>query len=332
MGLDSCGNPHIVFLTFDGGNFPVYYATKGSPCQRNRQPVANAGGPYLGYEGTPLTLNASASSDPDNDSLKFRWDFDNDSVADTAWSSSPTATHTWGDDYSGVVRVEVSDGNLTSNATAEVTILNLPPEINSVRASVTATAKLRIAGEKWHDVSAYQTAGGNETLLATLTRQPGKPQETSFDVGIDVARSSSLRIAYTPDDDKVNGQPNGATPAWLNITFDSGPPVSMHHTFNVKHPDTWNWTVGLNSMLAGREITFTATATDPGSDDLTFTWDWGDVTPAVNVTYVCNGTFPFTATDIETHEYISSGEYPLVLMVTDDDGSSSTLAMTIQIR
>ena len=92
----------------------------------------------------------------------------------------------------------------TSNATATFTILNLPLEIVSMSASVNPMATLRIAGEKWHDVSAYLAGGGNDTILATLTRQPSKPQETSFEVGIDVAKNISLRIAYTPQDDKVS--------------------------------------------------------------------------------------------------------------------------------
>jgi hypothetical protein len=280
--------------------------------------------------------------DPDNDPLTYRWDFDNDNVADTSWSSSPTVQHAWGDDFAGEIRVEVSDGKTTSNATATVTTLNIPPGIDSVQASVTATAELRIAGEKWHDVSAYLTDGGNETFMARLVREPGKPQETSFGVSIDVTKSSSLRIACTPGDDKVNGQPNGATPAWLTFTFDSGPPVEMHHTFNVRHSDTWNWTVSLNSLLAGRDISFTATATDPGSDDLTFTWDWGDGTPATATTYYNDGvgpdpypspggTYPFAALDAQTHTYTMTEMYDLKLIVRDDDGGANELLTTIVV-
>jgi len=102
----------------------------------------------------------------------------------------------------------------------------------------------------------------------------------------------------------------------------------MHHTFNVKHPDTWNWTVGLNSMMAGRGIRFTATATDPGADNLTFEWESGDGTPTATSTYLCGGTFPFTATDTELHTYVVAGTYTLNLKVSDDDGGSATLTMT----
>jgi len=339
LDVDRCGNPHVAFYVFTDRS--LRYATKGPPCLRNRPPVANAGGSYTGHEGSLLTFTATAT-DPDNDSIVYRWDFDNDGMADTAWSSSPTATNTWSDDYTGEVRVEASDGKTTSNATATVTILNLPPKVDSVRASLIATANLRIAGEKWHDVCAYMNDGGNDTLLATLTRQPGKPQEASFDVGIDVAKNNSLRIVYTPDDDKVNGQPNGATPAWLTFTFDSGPPVEMHHTFNVKHPDTWNWTVSLNSLLAGRNITFTATATDLGSDDLTFTWEWGDGTPAIATTYFNDGIgpdpypspdgiYPFSATDSAQHIYSMAGDYSLTLTVLDDDGGMMNIVIVLVI-
>jgi len=232
------------------------------------------------------------------------------------------------------------DGGGCGTSSLVVTVNNVAPTLVDVRAYVVANVTLRVAGEKWHDVSAYVVDDGNETLMASLVREPGKPQETSFEISIDATKSSSLRIAYTPDDDKVNGQPNGANPAWLTFTFDSGPPVEMHHTFNVRHPDTWNWTVSLNSLLAGRDITFTATATDPGSDDLTFTWEWGDGSPATAKTY-CNdgigpdpypspgGTFPFAASDSEIHAYQTAGMYELKLIVRDDDGGTTEILLVV---
>jgi hypothetical protein len=79
-------------------------------------------------------------------------------------------------------------------------------------------------------------------------------------------------------------------------------------------------------------IELSATATDPGSDDLTFTWGFGDGTPVVTNTYYNNGespdsdlisqfgTFPFTITDTVEHTYESKGTYIVKLTVEDDNG------------
>jgi hypothetical protein len=93
-------------------------------------PVADAGGPYDGVEGTTIIFTASGSTDPDDDPVTFRWDFENDGIWDTAWSDDPVAEYTYGDDYIGVARVEASDGTGTNIASAEVTVLNVAPTAN----------------------------------------------------------------------------------------------------------------------------------------------------------------------------------------------------------
>jgi hypothetical protein len=97
----------------------------------NLPPVANAGGPYVTDEGSAITLDASASQDPNGDPLQFRWDFNNDGNWDTGWSSSPLAAYLRNDDYSGTVRVEVSDGAASSIATASVVVNNVAPVVNA---------------------------------------------------------------------------------------------------------------------------------------------------------------------------------------------------------
>jgi hypothetical protein len=152
---------------------------------------------------------------------------------------------------------------------------------------------------------------------------------------------TAMRI-YTPEDDPVNGQKNGATPTWLTVTFRDDTENSFKHTFNYNKPEEWTWRDSVNELFVGRTITFEAEATDLGSDDLTFTWEWGDNTPNDETTYYNDGmapdpykspdgTYPFTAEDVKEHTYKSSGWYTIILMVKDDDGGVCEYQMTIKL-
>jgi PKD repeat protein len=91
--------------------------------ERNRPPVADANGPYYVDEGSPAILDGSSSNDPDNDTLRYRWDLDNDGIWDTAWSLSPTVDNTWMDDGTYTVVLQVKDAHNesdTDNATVYV--------------------------------------------------------------------------------------------------------------------------------------------------------------------------------------------------------------------
>jgi uncharacterized repeat protein (TIGR01451 family) len=97
--------------------------------EENKPPDASAGGPYEVTEGFPVHFDASASSDPEGTALQYRWDFTNDGTWDTEWSPDPKVSHTWTDDYTGVVNLEVSDGVLTSTDIAPVMVKNVPPVV-----------------------------------------------------------------------------------------------------------------------------------------------------------------------------------------------------------
>ena len=165
-----------------------------------------------------------------------------------------------------------------------------------------------------------------------------------------MTKTYTAKVIYTPPDDPVNEQPNGANPAWIILTFEDGSEEVLHHTFNVKHEDTWIWEVDFSGYFGGRKITFEGYATDPGSDDLTFEWDFGDGGLSGPTAYYNNGmgpepvydpltnsvrspwgTYQFSAVDKTTHTYTSGGTYTVTLTVSDDDGGITTFTLVLVV-
>ena len=89
------------------------------------------------------------------------------------------------------------------------------------------------------------------------------------------------------------------------------------------------------------EVSLSGTAADPGSDDLTFTWDWGDGTADTMTVYYNDevGEDPYPSpeinpmgvTDMVSHTYADNGEYGVTLTVKDDDGgvTKATTMVTV---
>jgi len=339
---------HLAVTDDDGGTVSV-----DAPVHVNNVgPTIEPFGPAGGVEGAPGAITATAT-DPGNDSLTFVWTFElgpTVSHAFPATGSPMTATGTadflYGDDGSYAVRLTVTDQDGAS-ATWETTIevANLPPTASIVQVHRMGNLTLRVAGEKWHDVAAVFYGNDSEIARLSVVRSPGSPDEqaaTTDDLDFALPLRYTAKVLYTPADDPVNGQPNGANPVWIIVRAPGGEELRIHHTFNVEHPGTYEWDVDLTPYLAQLAVRFSAAASDPGSDDLTFTWDFGDGTPAVSTTVFNDGvapdapkspggTFPFTATATAAHGFPGPGTYVVTLTVTDDDGGSTTATMTITI-
>ncbi|MEM6399177.1 MAG: PKD domain-containing protein [Cyanobacteria bacterium P01_D01_bin.116] len=76
---------------------------------------------------------------------------------------------------------------------------------------------------------------------------------------------------------------------------------------------------GDTNISEGDIATFSATATDPGNDNLTYTWDFGDGT-------VESGNLN------PTHTYKKNGSYTVMLTVTDNYGATTTETLTLQVN
>jgi uncharacterized repeat protein (TIGR01451 family) len=126
----------------------------------NQPPVAEAGGPYSGNEGSSITLDGSKSTDPDNNIVRYDWDLDNDGLYDDASGVKPTVT--FADNGVYTVRLKVTDaGGLSSTDSATVTIYNLPPVI----IFFTITSNVRV-GTMANTRVTFKDAGINDTFTA----------------------------------------------------------------------------------------------------------------------------------------------------------------------
>lgn len=113
----------------------------------NQPPVADAGGPYTGDEGSPITFDGSNSTD-DELIVSYEWDLDGDGVYD---SIGVSVSYTWNDNYSGVVILRVTDNEgLTNTDTATVVVNNIPPTADAGKIYTGRVNKLiQLIGSGW---------------------------------------------------------------------------------------------------------------------------------------------------------------------------------------
>ncbi len=323
-------------------------------------------------ENSPITLTA-IFTDPGSDDLTITWDWGDgfSSTITTTYfndgigpdpnpspeinpvSVTESQTHTYGDN--GVFTVTITaldDDNGETSSTVDVKVENMAPTIESIKAFMYANLTLRVAGEKHHSVGARFFEDGEEISSGIVTRTPGNPDEqtaTFANVKIDMTKSYTVLVDYLPNDPRVNGNVWGGNPVWIDVEFEDGSTERLHHTFNVRQSDWdsdhWNhidpWEVELVSYLCGHNITFEASASDPGSDDLTFLWDFGDGNTTGPNVYYNNGLNPdpypspeinpIIVIDSTKHKYSSQGTYIVTIYVSDDDLDLTTTSLVIKI-
>ncbi len=131
--FEEAGTYNAILSVTDGKNTPLIVdviVTIGDGVT-NLPPVADAGGPYNGIAQQAVLFDAGDSTDPEDDTLEYTWDFGDGSATET--TQLPANVHVYQDAGIFTLTVSVTDGvNAPASDTASVTVAepNLPPTAN----------------------------------------------------------------------------------------------------------------------------------------------------------------------------------------------------------
>jgi hypothetical protein len=198
----------------------------------------------------------------------------------------------------------VTDDELTSDTDfVQVTVLNAPPVI---------------------DAGVDQTAveGSTVTLSGSAT-DPGLDalsyhwRLVSSTNGQSVPDQSTAGFAFTPTDQgtyvfelKVTDDDGGSSTDTIVVTVDNVAPSADAGADQ--------------TVLEGSTVTIGGSATDPGSDQLSYIWQLIGSSNGQSIADQTTSSFQFVPTD--------NGTYTFQLTVTDDDGASSTDTVVITVN
>lgn len=256
-------------------------------------PIAVAGGPYSGVEGSLITVDATGSSDPDGDPLRYNWNFGDGSPVTTGL----TATHVYATDGPYVAALEVDDGRGgRAVATATVTIANLPPV---AVASASPASPLE---------------GAAVTFNGDQSSDPGVADQLTYrwDFGDGSPAAAGVSVAHTYAD-------NGVYTAILTVADDAGAESTASLVVSVQNVPPVADGGGPYATTLAVPVTLTGAGVDVPADLLSYAWDLDN-----------DGLFE-TAGPVVTYIGLIAGSQTVTLRVTDDDGDSTLAVATVEV-
>jgi PKD repeat protein len=262
-------------------------ATPTAPA--NRAPTATI--TNAGCTDLACSFDGSTSSDPDPDTLTYSWDFGDATAAAT--TANPSHTYTTAGEKT--VTLTVSDGNgLSDTDTVTVNPTDPPPNLAPTAAITDASCtdlscsfKGSTSTDPEGDTLTYSWDFG-DTTAAAATADPSHTYTTA----------GEKTVTLTVDDGHGNTDTDTVTVSPTN-------PPNTAPTARI----TGATCTDLTCSFSG------TTSTDPDNDPLSYSWDFGDTTPAGS------GATP-------SHDYATAGAKTVTLTVDDGNGHTATDTVT----
>lgn len=309
-------------------------------------------------------------SDP---SLVFSWDMNNrvDSDGDgnltnDVDTTGPTPTWIFGDNGIFTVTLKVTDesGNWDID-TIIVTVLNVNPVIIDWNYTlVSVQSRARTIGYWNHQCGVEEPYGNHTGILGRWISEIANGSILFSHISTKEEVCSILSIMDHSDMTQKAMQQLMAL--WLNLvsgklqndSFINLPELTENNTLadiieeiehivlNIHDKEEMERTKDIADSINNRhgsvslQVSTYAVSKDPGSDDLTFIWDWGDGSNTTHM-YYNNGISPdppmspevnpMGVEDTAQHSFTTGGSYTVVLTVMDDDGGSATITYSILV-
>jgi PKD repeat protein len=266
--------------------------------QTNRPPLAVAGGPYGVDEGSQVTFDGRASSDPDGRIVNYEWDFNYDGANFNADSAGATASTIYPDGpVTVIIALRVTDDKGATNlATSQVQVSNVAPSAN--------------AG------GPYNGQSGSPIAMAGVAGDPGTLDQQNliytWDFGDGTSGSGpsvshsyaqpgtyAVKLSVADKDGAV-----GTSSTQAQVIMANQPPTAV-----ISGPSTG---------LVGETLAFSgARSGDPDGQIVDYMWDLGDGMAAGGAEV--------------THSYAAPGTYQVTLAVTDNQGLKGWATVAVKI-
>jgi PKD repeat protein len=262
---------------------------------RNVAPNVEAGGPYPGQAGSPVSLVGTATdpSSIDQSGLSYRWDF-----GDGATGNGPAVSHSYAQAGSYTARLTVADkdgAQAADSATVQINATNQAPmAVITAPANGKVGESLAFSGSNSRDndgsIAGYAWNFGDGATANSVNANHSYGQAGAYEVALTVTDNGGLTGSSTFTV-QINEEPKT-------------PPVAV-----IEAPA---------SGQVGAVLNFSGSnSSDSDGSIAGYTWDFGDSATGSGVNV--------------THSYGISGTYQITLTVVDNDGLTAQASQAVTI-